>query len=99
MMSLYQRKSSLQESELPGGQLKNFVLECMVCGAPEKKILSSIVNLGIGIPEHASNFVPKDVSINIDSENGVLGLVKDSHDCILTNRDPFQGRKKLIPIW
>lgn len=33
------------------------------------------MNLGIGIAEHASNFIPKDMTIHIDSENGVLGLV------------------------
>jgi len=32
------------------------------------------VNLGIGIPQHASNFIPLDMTVHIDSENGVLGL-------------------------
>ena len=33
------------------------------------------MNLGIGIAEHASNFIPKNMTVHIDSENGVLGLV------------------------
>jgi 3-oxoacid CoA-transferase len=44
-------------------------------GNLHKAFFIIIVNLGIGMPEHASNFISKDTSINIDSENGVLGLV------------------------
>ena len=32
------------------------------------------VNLGIGIPTNVSNFVPKDVDILLQSENGMLGM-------------------------
>jgi Acyl CoA:acetate/3-ketoacid CoA transferase, beta subunit len=32
------------------------------------------VNLGIGIPTMASNFVPPNVQIELQSENGMLGL-------------------------
>ncbi len=32
------------------------------------------VNLGIGIPTLVSNFVPEDVDITLQSENGMLGL-------------------------
>ncbi len=32
------------------------------------------VNLGIGIPTNVSNFVPKDVNILLQSENGMLGM-------------------------
>ncbi|NP_001083240.1 3-oxoacid CoA-transferase 1 L homeolog [Xenopus laevis] len=31
-------------------------------------------NLGIGIPMLASNFIKKDITVNLQSENGVLGL-------------------------
>lgn len=47
------------------------------------------VNLGIGIPEHASNFIPKNMTVHIDSENGVLGLgpfpLKEEVDADLIN--------------
>ena len=32
-------------------------------------------NLGIGIPTMAANYVPKGVSIELQSENGLLGMV------------------------
>ena len=32
------------------------------------------VNLGIGIPTLVANFVPKDISVEFQSENGVLGM-------------------------
>jgi len=33
-----------------------------------------VVNLGIGLPTMVSNFIPDDVSITFQSENGMLGL-------------------------
>ena len=32
------------------------------------------VNLGIGIPTLVANYVPKGISIEIQSENGILGM-------------------------
>jgi len=35
---------------------------------------NDLVNLGIGLPTLVANFLPKDVSINLQSENGLIGL-------------------------
>lgn len=35
-----------------------------------------VVNLGIGLPTLVGNFVPKDVTIHLQSENGLIGLGK-----------------------
>jgi len=33
-------------------------------------------NLGIGIPMLASNFIKPDITVHLQSENGILGLVR-----------------------
>lgn len=35
-------------------------------------------NLGIGIPMLASNFIKPDITVHLQSENGILGLVSSS---------------------
>lgn len=37
------------------------------------------MNLGVGIPNLCLMFIPKDVDFTIQSENGVLGLVRYLH--------------------
>ncbi len=48
-----------------------------------------LVNLGIGLPTLVGNFLPKDVSINLQSENGLIGLgpapTEDQYDKDITN--------------
>jgi len=34
----------------------------------------TVVNLGIGLPTHVANYVPEDVTIHFQSENGFVGL-------------------------
>ncbi len=48
-----------------------------------------VVNLGIGLPTMVANYVPKEIDITFQSENGMLGLGpvpdKDHEDWDLTN--------------
>jgi len=48
-----------------------------------------VVNLGIGLPTQVANYLPKDVTIILQSENGMMGLgpapAKGSEDRDLTN--------------
>ena len=37
---------------------------------------NEIVTLGIGLPTEAANYIPENVNIIIQSENGILGLGK-----------------------
>jgi len=47
------------------------------------------VNLGIGIPTQVANYVPKDISIEFQSENGILGMgpfpIEGTEDADLIN--------------
>ncbi|MFC1898363.1 3-oxoacid CoA-transferase subunit B [Candidatus Cloacimonadota bacterium] len=47
------------------------------------------INLGIGVPTMAANFIPKDINVVIHTENGLLGMgtypTKDNYDADLVN--------------
>lgn len=51
-------------------QTKNFIAKRV---AKELRD-GDLVNLGIGLPTLVGNFLPKDVKINLQSENGLIGL-------------------------
>ena len=48
-----------------------------------------VVNLGIGLPTLVANFVPEDVSVDFQSENGFIGLgpapAEDQVDLCISN--------------
>jgi len=47
------------------------------------------INLGIGVPTMAANFIPEDVNVVIHTENGLLGMggypTRDNYDADLVN--------------
>ena len=47
------------------------------------------INLGIGVPTMAANYIPKDINVVIHTENGLLGMgtypTKDKYDADLVN--------------
>jgi len=66
-------------------QTKNFIAKRV---AKELKD-GDLVNLGIGLPTLVGNFLPNDVHINLQSENGLIGLgpapTKETFDADITN--------------
>ena len=54
-----------------------------------------VVNLGIGLPTEVSNYLPKDITITFQSENGILGVGpapepgKEDPDYVNAGRNPI----------
>ena len=51
-------------------QVRNFI----AARVAEELHDGDVVNLGIGLPTLVGNFVPEDVTIYLQSENGLIGL-------------------------
>ena len=49
----------------------------------------NIVNLGIGLPTFVANFIPEDVEVTLQSENGFVGMgpvpAEGEEDCDMVN--------------
>ncbi|MCK5761653.1 MAG: 3-oxoacid CoA-transferase subunit B [Candidatus Izimaplasma sp.] len=66
-------------------QTKNFIAKRVAQELHD----GDLVNLGIGLPTLVGNFLPKAVHINLQSENGLIGLgpapTKETYDKDITN--------------
>ena len=66
-------------------EIKNFIAKRVARELRD----GDVVNLGIGLPTLVGNFVPEDIHINLQSENGLIGLgpapTEDTLDPDITN--------------
>lgn len=53
---------------------KNQIRECIAKRAALELKDGYVVNLGIGIPTFVANYLPEDVHVTLQSENGLLGM-------------------------
>ena len=64
-----EKKPGSEES--PAQQLRNRIIKRAALEFKD----GMYANLGIGMPMLASNYIPKGMTVHLQSENGVLGLV------------------------
>ena len=50
------------------------VKERIACRVAQELKQGDVVNLGIGLPTLVPNYLPSDVTITLQSENGLLGM-------------------------
>ncbi len=66
-------------------QIKNFIAKRVARELHD----GDLVNLGIGLPTLVGNFLPSDIHINLQSENGLIGLgpapTEETYDADITN--------------
>ena len=72
-LTTFKEPSHSQETVNPDVEKRNRIIKRAACEFQD----GMYANLGIGMPMLASNYIPQGMNITLQSENGVLGLVRD----------------------